>query len=188
MLADSDLSPDHAVGSQHRAPGNARLRCNDGVLADLNVVGNLDKIVELHTAANDGRFERAAIDTSVGADLDVIFDNNLAHLRKFHMGVAVFHKPETVCADYRASMNDDAVSNFNTLVNDDSRIERAVVADPRALPDVAAGIDYSSASNRRTGFKHSAGADFHTLANHRVRGNGCAGMDSQMAGRFRQSP
>ena len=65
--------------------GNAGLRGDHGVFADLDVVRDLDEIVEFRSAPDDGGFQRAAVDAGVGADLDVVFDDDSADLRELHI-------------------------------------------------------------------------------------------------------
>ena len=43
--------------------------------ADLHVVPDLHQIVDAGAGADDGVFQRAAVDGGVGADLDVVLDH-----------------------------------------------------------------------------------------------------------------
>src|SRR5262249_55245319 len=111
VFADADLAADDRLLSHRRAAGNSGLRCNDSVLSDLDVVGDLNQVVELDAATDHGGFQRTAVDAGVGSDFDVIFNNNAADLRKFHVAVAIFYVAEAIGSDHGAGMNDDVISD-----------------------------------------------------------------------------
>ena len=51
-------------------------------MSDATVVADVDQVVYFRTTADSGLGEGSAVDGGVGADLDVVFDNQRALLRK----------------------------------------------------------------------------------------------------------
>src|SRR5262245_59409009 len=87
MLANPDLTANQAMRSDARTAGDAGLRGNHCVFANLHVVGDLDEVVQLHAASNHGTLERAAVNASICPDFDVIFDDDRPNLGEFHVSV-----------------------------------------------------------------------------------------------------
>ena len=50
---------------------------DDVVLADFDVVGDLDEVVDFGALADEGRFEAGAVDGGVGADFNVVFEDDM---------------------------------------------------------------------------------------------------------------
>ena len=78
--------------------------------ADDDVVADLHEVVDLGALADDRVARRAAIDRRVGADLDVVLNDDAAHLRHLQMPARAEREAETVLADAHARMQDDAVA------------------------------------------------------------------------------
>src|SRR5579883_1663512 len=98
----------------------------------------------------------AAIDGGVGADLDVVFENQAAELGELfvtaRLGIA--HVTETVAAQHGAGMHHHAVAQFGGGINRHVGIEAAVLANGHVGTDHAAGAYTCSF------------ADCHLLADH----------------------
>ena len=71
-----------------------------------HVVRNLDQVVDLGAFADKRRSRRSTVDGGVGADLDIVLNNNTAHLRDFQMAVSTWHKAEAVLSDCCAAESD----------------------------------------------------------------------------------
>lgn len=85
MIAESDLAADNAVIFDYCAAGDPRLRGDDASLADLYVVPDLNKIVDLRTRADPRFAKRSAINARVCADLDIVFDYDCSDLGKLNI-------------------------------------------------------------------------------------------------------
>ena len=57
-----------------------------------HIVGDLDEIVDLGALADHGVADRAAVDGGVGADLDIVLDDDAADLRNL---VVAASRPST---------------------------------------------------------------------------------------------
>ena len=82
MIGDANLAADQDALADRATTGDSRLRGDDCVLSDANIVRDLYEVIDFHAGGNFGGFERAAIDCCVGTDLDVRCDLNFPDLRK----------------------------------------------------------------------------------------------------------
>src|SRR5688572_29287165 len=82
MTSNSNLAGNDAVFANFRRPGNTCLGGDHCILTYLDVVSDLYQVVERHSVMNDGGVSehRGAVDNRVGADRDVILDDNIAKL------------------------------------------------------------------------------------------------------------
>src|SRR5919201_2096195 len=133
VVGHTDLSGQDDAASQPRAAGDADLRDQDRVLADLHVVTELHEIVDLGPAADDRIAECRAVDRAVRTDLDVVLDDDAARLRNLAMPRAVEGEAKPVGADDRAGMHQHALSQSR------SGEERHVGAEHALLADLHAG-------------------------------------------------
>lgn len=117
VVTDGDMSI-HAGLSGHDdviadlgAAGDADLRAEEIVLADLDIMSQMAKIIDLGAAADDGVIHRTVVDGGAGADLDVISDDSAAELADV-MVVAclVSGEAEALTADDGMRTKDDAVA------------------------------------------------------------------------------
>ena len=94
-----------------RRAGDADLGDDHAMAADDHVVGDLHQIVDLGALADHRVAAGAAIDRRVGADLDVVLDDDAADLRNFEVPLRPHGEAETVLADAHARMEDHAVAD-----------------------------------------------------------------------------
>ena len=74
VFADADLAAEHHAILNSNATGEAGLRGNDDIFADLAIVADVDQVIDFRAAANARFVQRAAIDGRIGSDLDIIFN------------------------------------------------------------------------------------------------------------------
>src|SRR4029079_12221332 len=100
VIAETDLSANDEIILDHRTAGNTGLRRDDDALADLDVVGDLDEVVDLCTFADAGLAQSSAIYARICSYLDVVLDDDGADLRKFYIAVVAANEPESVGSDH----------------------------------------------------------------------------------------
>src|SRR4051794_7216555 len=93
-----------AVLADHRAAGHADASCHCSVGADAAVVPYLYLVVELDAIFDDGVGQRAAVDRGIGADLDIIADDDAPGLGNLDPCAVLVGKAESVGADHGARM------------------------------------------------------------------------------------
>src|SRR3954451_4952720 len=109
----------------------------------------MHKVVDLRPAPDAGLIERASINRRIGSDLDVILDRQSPNLREFVVvaGLAVAHVSESVAAQDRPRMHNDAISQSCPRINRDVGIQFAVTSDRDFSPDGATCADTGALAN-----------------------------------------
>src|SRR5665213_1639182 len=107
MTDRSGLSADGDKVAKPGTAGNTGLGHQDAISSDLNVVRHLNQIVD-HGAAADHRVRAgAAIDRGIGANLDIVADDDTAQLRDLDEALGIDGKPEAVLPDATAREQSD---------------------------------------------------------------------------------
>ena len=77
-----------------------------------DVVGHVHEVINLGALPNDSGTQCATVDAGIGADLHIIMDNHVAHLRHFAMLPLIEDIAITICANSGARVNADAVADL----------------------------------------------------------------------------
>ena len=103
---------------------------------------DLHEVVDLRAGLDARLPHRRPVDRGVGADLDVVFDDDAADLRDLLVrAVGVAREAEAVAADHRAVLHDHAVAELHALADRHARMQDAVVADAGVRTDDDVGVD-----------------------------------------------
>ena len=89
-------------------PGNADLAGQDAAPSEHDVVADLHQIINHRAGADHSIVTRAAVDRGVGADIDVVADDDPAELRDLDRSGPIGSKAETGLADPNPRMQHDA--------------------------------------------------------------------------------
>ncbi len=84
---------------------------DDAMASHHDVVPDLDQIINFGAFADNGVLKSPAVDGRVGADVDVVLDDDAAHLRHLEMPLRAHGKAEAVLADAGPGVEDDAVAD-----------------------------------------------------------------------------
>ena len=79
--------------------------------SDDDVVPDLHEIINFRAFADDRILKGAAVDGCIGADLDVVLDDDPADLRHFQVAARAHCEAEAVLPDAHAGMDNDAVAD-----------------------------------------------------------------------------
>ncbi len=111
MTIHAGLSGHDDMIADFGTAGDADLRAEEIVLADLDIMSQMAKVIDLSAAADDGVIHRTVVDGGAGTDLDVISDDSAAELANV-MVVAclVSGEAEALTADDGMRTKDDAVA------------------------------------------------------------------------------
>ena len=130
MADDAGLPADHAPRTDPRAASDAYTAGNRSVVADTDVVPNLDLVVDLYTVTDHRIVQRTPINCGICADFDMIAMNN-AILTKHTAGIdrGTRRNPGVradvrTTADVSASTDVHAFTKHGTLFNNRARIDR----------------------------------------------------------------
>ena len=141
-------------------------------------MSHLYEVVELHAAAYDRGVGLGAVDAGVGADLDIILDDDIAHLRDLvEAALGVGQEAEAVGADDGTRMYDAAAPDTAALVYLHSGVEGRRVAYLDIVADVCLGIYCTSVADDGARLYDGEVTDVAILA------DGCFGRDRR-AGRY----
>lgn len=138
-LADLDvvdyahLSSQSHILAQFRAAGDPRLRRDDRVCSHGNVMRNLHEIVDLGPSADQRATKSRAIDSCIGADLDIVFDLDNTGLRDFDSMIAAPGIAEAIAADDHTRLENDPVAEAASIANHHMGMQHAVAADCNSI-------------------------------------------------------
>src|SRR5947209_3655248 len=119
MINDAGLAAHGNVVPDGARAGDANLGGKYVVLADFAVVGDLDEVVDLGAVADRGRLKRAAVDGAPRADLDVVADHDVPHLRILHVAAFVDAIAEPIGSEHGIGVNDDAIAKYGVVIKHD---------------------------------------------------------------------
>ena len=129
------------------------------MLADANVVSQMNEIVEARAPTDTRLPRRPAIDRAVRADLHIVLADNRAELRNLAMRGTVPRETETVGTDHRAAVNHHVVAELATLPHSHSGVQDAAFAHLRLCADERQRADHRACADRRTAFDHRLRTD-----------------------------
>src|SRR5882724_12395322 len=171
VIAKTNLAADDAVIFDGDAAADPGLRGNHYALSDVAVVSHMDHIVELRSFTNSRTTERAPIDSRVRAQLDVVFDNYCANLRKLVMTHVPANITKAVGANDNARVQNDSVTDCHAVFNENIRMDNAVRADADVIADFHSGANLRAITNRRVLADTNERADKDVAADLRVGGD-----------------
>ena len=120
MASQAHLASQDHVIAKLGTTRDAGLGNDQAVLAQSHVVGDLNQIIYFCSFADNGRSKRAAIDGDIGADFNIVTDDDVANLRHFEMSAGIEHISEAIGADNCAGVNADAIADFGAGIKDDT--------------------------------------------------------------------
>ena len=135
VAENAHLPAHHDMMARFGRAGDAGLRSDQIVGADFDIVGNLDEVVDLRSLANDRRIETGTIDGCIGANLDIVFDNDNADLLEFMMAsICIGRIAKSARTDDRAALNNHAIAQSAAFADGAGWIECAVGSDFHLSP------------------------------------------------------
>src|SRR5512134_2160913 len=157
VAVDHGRAADRAVPADARASGDADASGDRAVRADAHVVADLDLVVELHALLDYGVVQCPAVDSGVGADLDVVADAYAADLGDLDPAVLLARDAEAVRSDHHSGVNDDTPAERALRVDHHARIQAAVFSDDDFVADHASGAHRNAFSELRARGDHGRG-------------------------------
>ena len=127
--------------------------------ANDHVVGDMDQVVDFRALADDGGAERAAVNGGIGADLDIVVDDDVAELKHFPVAALVEHIAEAVRADDRAGVDGDAMAELRLPIQHDIREQADIVAKLAVRPQVVAAHEDGARAQSHPGAQDAIGPD-----------------------------
>lgn len=138
VARDAGLGGDDAIVGELCAAGKSNLAHDEAMVAYDHVMRDMDEVVDFGALADDCGAEGRAIDGGIGADLDVVANDDVADLKNFAVAAFVENVAVAVGADDGSGVDDDAVADLATVINNDVGEEACVSADLGVATDVIA--------------------------------------------------
>ena len=144
----------------------------------------MHEVVDFCAAANACFADGGTVDCGVGADFDVIFENDNSGLNDLVIrAVVLFGISEPISTDLRPILKNDVVAKHAELANGDVRIGLEVVANTNTAADMDKGVNRTVASNLNVILDHHIRADGSSFSNLCRRRNDRCGIDSARCSR-----
>lgn len=142
LCCDGDEVLDTAA-SRESALGN-----DQAMLADDDVVTDLDEVIDFCAFTDDGFAETCAVDRGVGADFHIVSDFDDSDLVDFDMFALGKLIAIAIRADDGSRVNDDVGADDAAFGDGDVGADLAVLADDCIFVDYCVGADFCAITNR----------------------------------------
>ena len=117
MIAQADLpAHDHTV-TDVAATTDAHHSGDKAASSNDNIVGDLDKVVDLRSGADACRVEFGTIDTAIRTDLDIIIDDDVSNMRYELRPAVPWNIAESNRTDDRVGLDHNMATQTATAVN-----------------------------------------------------------------------
>src|SRR5258706_14477770 len=141
VIAEADLPANHHVVFNCHAAADAGLCSNDYAFANVAVVADVHQIIKLGPTSDSCLPQRGAIDTGVRSQLNVIFNDDGASLRKLVIAHFVAYIAEAVRTHHHTRMQNDTITNRYVVIECHARVQHTVATDAHVIADHYAGFD-----------------------------------------------
>src|SRR5260221_10552105 len=150
VTGQAALPTDHDEIVELGAARDANLRDDHATPANNDVVPDLHQIIN-HRAVADHRVEPGtAVDRGIGADLDIVADDDAAELRHPDMTAGIRREAEAFLSDTRPRQDAHPIAD-QAVAEADIGADPRRLADDDALANHAIGVDPAVAADRRLG-------------------------------------
>ena len=120
----------------------------------------MHEVVDFCAAANACFADGGTVDCGVGADFDVIFENDNSGLNDFVIrAVVLLGISKPISTDLRPILKNDVVAKHAELANGDVGVGLEVVANTNTAADMDKGVNRTVASNLNVVLDHHIRAD-----------------------------
>ena len=136
MVFDSDLTGQNDTIADVHTAGHADLRDDHAVLADGDVVADVDEVVNFRSRTDARGAGARLVNRDIRADFHIVFYNDAPDLRDFIVTVVNKHVAEAVGAEDASAVNDDGVSDLRIIMQDHLGINHTVITDGDIVADI----------------------------------------------------
>src|SRR5579875_687871 len=141
VIGYADLAGNHHVIPSAARASDAHLANKEVVFADLAVVADLYLVIDFGSGTDTCGLESTAIDGGASTDFHIVADFDIAKLRLLDVFAALKTIAETISAQHRIGVNDDAIAEDGVIVEDDMGMQHHVVAEPTIAAQDDAAVE-----------------------------------------------
>src|ERR1041385_9049452 len=87
------------------------------MVADDDIVGDLDQVIDFRAPTDDGRTEGASVDRDIGPNFDFVTDDNIADLRDLAMHASILDITETIGADNGTGVDTNMITDLGSRID-----------------------------------------------------------------------
>ncbi len=146
---DTHLARKRDSAADRRRSGQSDLGAENRIFADQYVVTDLDEVVDFRPTANPCLTESCPVDGGAGANLDVILDDDDAHLLdSFVVAVASARVSETIAPENDSGLQYASIANRGVFTNNASAVDERVASDRNPIVKDGMGVNLRPIANR----------------------------------------
>src|SRR5688572_7086469 len=128
MTDNTSLSSNHNVFANFGRTTDAGLGGDHCIMPYFHVMSNLDQVIQLRTGTNQCRTHRCAVNSGIGTDFDIVFNNDIADLwHFFEAPIWLRSKAETIAAYHCTCMDNYIPADQAIMVNSHSGVNDGVL-------------------------------------------------------------
>ncbi len=147
MTGETSLTAYHTPSTNLCTACQTNLSRHHRVLANFTVVGYLYEIVKLDTLMDNGLPHGRTVNTSVGANLNIVLDNNDAQLWNLLVALLVGSEAKTIGSDDTACVNRNVLAYLTTVVDGNMGIDARAVANPNTIANACERANVDAFTN-----------------------------------------
>src|SRR5258705_10708177 len=164
VIAKANLSANHRVVFNNHTAADTRLGSDHHALTNVAVVTHVNHVVQFGAAADSSATESRSIHARVGSQLDVVFNDHGADLRKLVVAHVISHIAKTIGPNTYANVENHAVADRDSVIQNYVAMENTSIS------------HWDIRTTYHTCFDSSVGADTRVFSNINLRTNkGCQG-------------
>ena len=92
MSGNTDLSAEHTMRTHLSCSGNATLSRHHRIFSHHHIVSDLNQIIQFYAFFYTGRPHSCPVNTSIGTNLDIIFNNDITRIYIFNFSTIAISK------------------------------------------------------------------------------------------------
>ena len=141
VIDQAGLPSDHDPLTDRRTTRDAHLGDDDPVFSHGHVMGDLDQVVDFCALPDECGSERGPVDSHVGSDFDVIFNDDDASLWNFMMTAFVLNVSESVTSNHGSGVDNDPGAYPASVLNTHVRMKYGILTDGDAFSQKDTGVE-----------------------------------------------
>ena len=128
MTGKTGLAADYATRTDFRGACDTDLRGHHRVMTDLDIVGNLDEVVELHAMVHICATHSSPVNRSIRAQLDIVAEFGNAYLLNLVVNaVGIGSEPESVGPEDHPAVEHATRADLTSGINFRSGVDNSIV-------------------------------------------------------------
>src|SRR5690606_27850445 len=129
MSYRTNLTTQHDMLTHLGTTRNSGLRGNHRILTDLHIVRYLDKVVQLHPLADNGRPHGCPVHHRIPPNLYIVLNDYISYLRDFLVGtVSLRRKANSITTDDNSRANIHVETYHTAEINSHTSKDNGVVS------------------------------------------------------------